>query len=69
VEQKDSKQQLDNEKEYSQGQQYYLFDMKIPADILSIGPQITGRIKWHLLARLDIPHGLDINKKVKVTIG
>jgi hypothetical protein len=65
----DSKQQLDNEKEYSQGQQYYSFDMKIPTDILSIGPQITGRSKWHLLAKLDVPHGLDLSKKVKVTIG
>ncbi len=65
----DFKQQLDNEKEYGQGQQYYSFEMKIPADILNIRPQIIGQPKWHLLAKLDIPHGLDISKKVKVTIG
>jgi len=27
------------------------------------------RTKWYLLAKLDIPRGLDISKKVKVTIG
>ena len=87
----DFKQQLDSEKEYSQGGEYR-FEMKIPADILGIGPQapegklgqvlkvgqtvaaITGaiprrRLQWHLLAKLDIPGGLDISKKVDITIG
>lgn len=27
------------------------------------------RIRWYLLAKLDIPGGLDINKKVDITIG
>jgi hypothetical protein len=27
------------------------------------------RTKWYLLAKLDIPHGLDISKKVNITIG
>jgi hypothetical protein len=27
------------------------------------------RIKWYLLAKLDIPGGLDISKKVDITIG
>ena len=35
----DFKHQLDSEKEYSQGQEYS-FEIKIPADILSVGPQI-----------------------------
>lgn len=89
----DFKQQLDGEKEYSQGQEYR-FEIKIPADTMSMGPQLpqaegklggvlkvaqtaaamTGaipfrRIKWHLLAKLDVPRGLDISKKVDVTIG
>jgi hypothetical protein len=70
----DFKQQLDSEKEYSGGQEYYFFEMKIPADILSMRPQMTGAapsspIKWYLLAKLDIPRGLDISKKVDITIG
>jgi len=89
----DFKQQLDGEKEYSQGGGYH-FEIKIPADILSAKPQIpelggklgqglkiaqaaaamTGAIpfqqtKWYLLAKLDIPGGLDIKKKADVTIG
>ena len=89
----DFKQQLDSEKEYSQGQEYR-FEMKIPADILSAKPQMpelggklgqglkiaqaaaamTGAIpfqqtKWYLLAKLDIPGGMDIKKKADVTIG
>jgi hypothetical protein len=89
----DFKQQLDSEKEYSQGREYR-FEIKIPTDTLSMRPQIsevegklgqglkiaqaaaamTGaipfqRIKWYLLAKLDIPGGLDIKKKVDITIG
>jgi hypothetical protein len=87
----DFKQQLDSEKEYSQGREYH-FEMKIPADTMSMRPlmpegklgqvlnvaqtaaAMTGaipfqRIKWYLLAKLDIPGGLDINKKVDVTVG
>ena len=89
----DFKQQLDSEKEYSQGQEYR-FEIKIPADILSTRPQMpelegklgqglkiaqaaaamTGAIpfqqtKWYLLAKLDIPGGLDIKKTADVTIG
>ena len=89
----DFKQQLDSEKEYSQGREYR-FEIKIPADIVGMGPQIpevegglgrvlktaqaaaamTGaipfrRIKWYLLAKLDIPGRLDIKKKVDLTIG
>lgn len=70
----DFKQQLDGEKEYSGGPEYYFFEMKIPADILNIRAQMTGvipssPIKWYLLAKLDIPRGLDISKKVDITIG
>ena len=87
----DFKQQLDSEKEYSQGGEYH-FEIKIPADILGMGPQtpegklgqvlkvaqtvatFTGaisrqRLQWYLLAKLDIPGGLDISKKVDITIG
>ena len=89
----DFKQQLDSEKEYSGGSEYR-FEIKIPADTLSMRPLIpeqegklgqvlkvaqtaatmTGaipfqRIKWFLLAKLNIPGGLDINKKVDITIG
>ena len=89
----DFKQQLDSEKEYSQGREYR-FEIKIPADTLTMRPLMpevegklgqglkvaqaaavmTGaipfqRIKWYLLAKLDIPGGLDINKKVDITIG
>lgn len=89
----DFKQQLDSEKDYSQGGEYR-FEIKIPADTLSIRPQLsevegklgqvlkvaqtavamTGaipfqRIKWYLLAKLDIPGGLDISKKVDIIIG
>jgi len=89
----DFKQQLDNEKEYSQDREYR-FEMKIPADTMSMGPRIsevegklgqvlkvaqtaaamTGaipfqRIKWYLLAKLDIPGGFDVSRKVDITIG
>jgi len=89
----DFKQQLDGEKEYSQGGEYS-FELKIPADTLSMRSQtsevegklgqvlkvaqtaaaMTGaipfqRIKWYLLAKLDIPGGFDVSKKVDVTIG
>jgi hypothetical protein len=64
---------LDSEREYSEGREYR-FEIKIPADILGMGPQMTGAgssspIKWYLLAKLDIPGGSDISKKVDVTIG
>jgi hypothetical protein len=89
----DFKQQLDGEKQYSQGGEYR-FEIKIPADILAMKsgmPEMEGklgqilkvaqtaaamtgaipfqRIKWYLLAKLDIPGGLDISKKVDITIG
>ena len=87
----DFKQQLDSEKEYSQGGEYR-FEIKIPTDILGMRPQtpegklgqvlkvaqtaaaITGaiprrRLQWYLSAKLDIPGGMDISKKVDITIG
>jgi hypothetical protein len=87
----DFKQQLDSEKEYSEGREYH-FEIKIPADILGVGPQMPGgklgqvlkvgqtvaaitgavsrqRLQWYLLAKLDIPGGLDVSKKVDITIG
>jgi hypothetical protein len=70
----DFKQRLDAEKEYSPGQEYYFFEMKIPADILDMRPQLTGAvqsypIKWYLLAELDIPGRPDIRKRVDIAIG
>jgi hypothetical protein len=89
----DFKQQLDGEKEYSQGREYH-FEIKVPAQIMGAGPQMSGpegklgqvlkvaqtaaamtgaipfqRIQWYLLAKLDVPGGLDITKKVDITIG
>jgi hypothetical protein len=89
----DFKQHLDSEREYSQGQEYH-FEIKIPADILSMKPQmpeLEGKLgqglkfaqaaaamagvislqqtKWYLLAKVDIPGGLDIKRKVDITIG
>jgi hypothetical protein len=67
------KQQLDSEKEYSQGQEYYFFEIKIPKDILGTRPEVTSLapsypIKWYLLAKLDIPGRPDISRKVDITI-
>ena len=66
------KQQLNSEKEYSQGGQYH-FEIKIPADILGKRPQTTRAfsypVKWYLSAKLDVPGGLDISKNVEITIG
>ena len=89
----DFKQQLDSEKEYGQKHEYP-FEIKIPADILSVKPQmpeiggklgqglkvaqaaavLTGVIprqqtKWYLLAKLDVPGGMDVKKKADITIG
>ena len=89
----DFKQQLDGEREYSQGREYK-FKIKIPANILSMKtqmPELEGKLgeglkmvqaateiigaisvqqtKWYLLAKLDVPGGIDINKKVDITIG
>jgi hypothetical protein len=89
----DFKQQLDSEKEYSQGGEYS-FEIKIPADTVSMRPLVpeqegklgqvlkvaqtaatmTGaipfqRIKWYLLAKLDVPRGMDVSKKADITIG
>jgi len=33
------------------------------------GAAPSSPVKWYLLANLDIPHGLDISKKVDITIG
>ena len=89
----DFKQQLDSEKEYSQGGEYS-FEMKVPADTVSMRPLVpeqegklgqvlkvaqsaatmTGaipfqRIKWYLLAKLDVLGGFDVSSKADITIG
>jgi hypothetical protein len=76
------KQQLDDSREYGQGQERYSFEIGIAADVLSKplranwtwpdGQEVVvspSQIKWYLLAKLDIPHGLDISKKVELKIG
>jgi hypothetical protein len=79
------KQPLDSEKEYSQGGEYrfeikipadILSRQFRPKRTRAFTPTLKGfkevpfgEIKWYLLAKLDIPHGLDISKKVEVTIG
>ena len=73
---------LDGEKEYIEGE--YNFEIKIPANVLqaqpggAVGDIIKGiqllsgkdvRISWHVIAKLDIPSGIDVSKKVQVNIG
>ena len=73
---------LDGKKEYLEGE--YNFEIKIPANVLqsqpggTVGDVIKGiqllsgkdvRISWHVIAKLDIPSGLDVSKKVQVNIG
>lgn len=57
------KQQLDGESDYSQSREYH-FEIKTTADIPT-----WSAVKWYLLAKLDIPRGPDITKKVRITIG
>jgi len=74
---------LDGEKEYLKGE--YNFKIKIPKNVLqtrapegAAGDIIKGiqllsgkdiRISWYVIAKLDIPSGLDVSKKVQVNIG
>ncbi len=73
---------LDGEKEYLEGD--YNFEIKIPANVLQVQPGgavgdivkgiqlLSGkdvRISWHVIAKLDIPSGIDVSKKVQVNIG
>ena len=57
------KQQLDGEIEYSQSKEYR-FKIKITTDMPT-----SSAVDWYMLAKLDIPHGRDITKKVRITIG
>jgi len=57
------KEQLDGETEYSQSKEYR-FRIKISTDMPT-----SSNVNWYLLAKLDIPHGRDITKKVRITIG
>ncbi len=73
---------LDGEKEYLEGD--YNFEIKIPANVLQVQPGgavgdivkgiqlLSGKdvkISWHVIAKLDIPSGIDVSKKVQVNIG
>ena len=55
--------QLDGEGEYSQSRRYE-FKIKIPTDTPD-----SSAVKWYLLAKLDIPRGRDVTKKVRIKIG
>ena len=57
------KEQLDGEIEYNQSKEYR-FRIKITTDMPT-----SSNVNWYLLARVDIPHGRDITKKVRITIG
>jgi sporulation-control protein spo0M len=57
------KEQLDGEIEYSQSKEYR-FGIKITTDMPT-----SSVVNWYLLAKLDIPHGRDITKKVRIKIG
>jgi len=57
------KEQLDGEIEYSQAKEYH-FKIKITTDMPT-----SSAVDWYLLAKLDIPHGRDIAKKIPITIG
>ena len=57
------KEQLDGEGEYGQSRRYG-FKIKIETDTPD-----SSAVKWYLLAKLDIPHGRDITKKVRIKIG
>ena len=74
---------LDGEKEYLEGE--YNFEIKIPANVLqtpspggAVGDIVKGiqllsgkdvRVSWYIIAKLDIPSGFDVSKKVQVNIG
>jgi sporulation-control protein spo0M len=57
------KEQLDGEGEYNQSRRYE-FKIKIPADTPD-----SSAVMWYLLAKLDIPRGRDVTKKVRIKIG
>jgi len=57
------KEQLDGEIEYNQSTRYQ-FQIKITEDMPT-----SSTVNWYLLAKLDIPHGRDITKKIPITIG
>ena len=57
------KEQLGGEGEYNQSGRYE-FKIKIPTDTPD-----SSSVMWYLLAKLDIPRGRDVTKKVRVKIG
>lgn len=57
------KEQLDGEVEYSQSEKYR-FGIKITGDMPT-----SLVVNWYLLAKLDIPHGRNIIKKIPIIIG
>jgi len=75
---------LDGEKEYPAGDYEYNFEIKVPTDADISGGMTTNvlntvetvysgskmsKIYWWVFAKLDIPMGLDVSKRVQVNIG
>jgi hypothetical protein len=79
------KQHLDGEREYSEGREYHFeVEIPTDILTRHFRPKRSraftltskgfkevpfGEKKWYLLAKLDIPRGLDISKKVDIRIG
>jgi len=72
---------LDGEKEYSQGE--YNFEIKIPTnlsqtlpgglagDVLKTIQTLAGNqsnVYWYIIAKLDIPMGIDVSNKIQINI-
>ena len=76
---------LDSEKTYATEEKKYQFKINIPANIAAetkidspLGTAVkainmfvgaSSQIKWHVIARLDVPWAIDVTKKVQINIG
>jgi len=74
---------LDGEKDYTNGE--YEFEIKVPTtlaqpslpqgvagDMIKTIQILAGKesnVKWHVIAKLDVPMGFDVSKKVQINIG
>jgi hypothetical protein len=34
----------------------------------TIGKLFSGKVKWHVIAKLDIPKGRDVSKKIEIKV-
>jgi sporulation-control protein spo0M len=74
---------LDGEKDYTEGE--YDFELKVPTnlaqpslpqsavgDVIKTIQILAGResnVRWYVVAKLDIPMGIDVSKKIQINIG